>query len=190
MIINDFRIRLLSDKRHSRPLISPYHEELLNPSSYDVTLGSHVMVEDSLPGTWLEYPSTTQFRKLDISDRFEGAPYLLHPGQFVLCETQQVFNMPNSLAAQFVLKSSRAREGYQHLMAGYCDPGWNGSKLTMEIRNATQRHVLPLYPGLKIGQMVFMEAVPPERSYAEVGHYNHDEGVSASKTTGERAFQE
>jgi deoxycytidine triphosphate deaminase len=43
-------------------------------------------------------------------------------------------------------------------------------------------HSLPLYPGLKIGQIIFFEmSEEPDISYAKVGHYNNDNKVSASK---------
>jgi deoxycytidine triphosphate deaminase len=40
---------------------------------------------------------------------------------------------------------------------------------------------LPIWPGLKIGQMVFMlTAGKPEISYAAVGHYNQQAQVMPS----------
>jgi dCTP deaminase len=73
-----------------------------------------------------------------------------------------------------VLKSSRARSGLNHLLAGWCDPGWHGSKLTLELKNERLHHALPLYPGLKIGQMVFHSmSNTPMNSYRDVGHYNN-----------------
>jgi dCTP deaminase len=68
------------------------------------------------------------------------------------------------------------------MLAGWIDPGWHGSKLTLELQNARKMHSLPLYPGLKIGQIIFFEmSEKPLKSYAEVGHYNNDTKVSASK---------
>jgi dCTP deaminase len=99
-----------------------------------------------------------------------------------LGETQEIFNLPNHIAAQFVLKSSRAREGLEHLLAGFCDPGWHGSRLTLELSNARRHHSIPIWPGMKIGQMVFhVIAGEPERTYRETGRYNNDEQVTASR---------
>jgi dCTP deaminase len=81
-----------------------------------------------------------------------------------------------------VLKSSRAREGLQHLFAGWCDPGWNGSRLTLELKNVRQLHWIGIYPGLKIGQMKFMKMdSTPLASYAETGRYNGDQTVKGSR---------
>jgi dCTP deaminase len=99
-----------------------------------------------------------------------------------LAQTREVFNLPDHIAAQFMLKSSRAREGLEHLLAGYCDPGWNGSVLTLELQNARRKYPVKLWPGMKIGQMVFHTiAGKPERTYAVTGRYNNDLIVTASR---------
>ena len=119
--------------------------------------------------------------RLDISDKTADDPYKLLPGHFCLAETCELFNLPEDISAQFVLKSSRARLGQNHLLAGWCDPGWHGSKLTLELKNERRYHGLPLYPGMKIGQMVFhrMSNVPVN-SYAVTGHYNNHKTVMPS----------
>ncbi|MFZ9654658.1 MAG: dCTP deaminase [Limnohabitans sp.] len=167
MRLPDHRIRQLA----LEGMISPYRESQLNPASYDVTLGSIILLEENVG-----------FREIDISDATYDNPYWLAPGEFCLAETQEIFSLPDNVAAQFVLKSSRAREGYENLYAGYCDPGWSGSRLTLELKNALVWSDLALWPGMKIGQMVFdamLEAC--ERSYRVTGRYNNDERVTPSK---------
>ena len=107
---------------------------------------------------------------------------MVEPGAFFLAETREIFNLPDHVGAQFVLKSSRAREGFDHAEAGWCDPGWNGSRLTMELRNQRRWHQLPIWPDMKIGQLKFiLISGLPERSYAITGRYNGDLGVTSSK---------
>lgn len=108
---------------------------------------------------------------------------VLRPGDFALAATEQIFNLPNDIAAIYVLKSSMARAGLNHLNAGYCDPGWNGSALTMEFHNVLRYHTLALEPGDKCGQMYFFrgDMVPELASYAVRGQYNGHQGVKASK---------
>jgi len=104
------------------------------------------------------------------------------PGHFILAQTIESFVMPEVVAGLFFLKSSRAREGYEILLAGYADPGWHGSALTLELKNARQLQPLPINPGLKIGQMVFFRmSQRPALSYALTGSYNNDRLVAASK---------
>ena len=160
-VLSDWEIRLKCD---GSQMVWPFDPELLNPASLDVRLGDHLMIES------IESPD---LQRLDISNRTQDDPYLLLPGEFCLAETLERFDLPEDVSAQFVLKSSRAREGLNHLLAGWCDPGWHGSKLTLELKNERKHHPLPLYPGLKIGQMVFHEmSSVPAQSYALVGHYN------------------
>lgn len=107
----------------------------------------------------------------------------LEPGMWCLAETQQVFNLPHDVAAIYVLKSSLARAGLDHLNAGYCDPGWHGSVLTMEFKNINQWNSLLLEEGMKAGQIYFHrgQPVPHGASYAARGQYNHDRMAQPSK---------
>jgi dCTP deaminase len=90
--------------------------------------------------------------------------------------------LPDYVAGVFCLKSSRARDGWDHAEAGFCDPGWYGSRLTMELKNSRRLNALPIWPGMRIGQMKFLlVSGTPERTYAQTGRYNADLGVTASK---------
>lgn len=167
MRLPDHRIRQLA----LEGMISPFRESQLNPASYDVTIGDVVILEERMG-----------FREIDISQATAESPYWLAPGEFCLAETQEIFSLPDNVAAIFKLKSSRGREGYQHMLAGYCDPGWHGSRLTLELKNALVWSDLPLWPGLKIGQLAFDAMLEPcERSYRETGRYNLDARVAQSK---------
>ena len=154
-------------------MIEGYGQELINPASLDVRLGGRLMIEVA---------DTKDFVNVDISHRTDKNPYRLMPGEFCLAETEEIFNIPDSISAQFVLKSSRAREGYENLLAGWIDPGFSGSRLTLELVNARRHWDLPLYPGMKIGQIVFFKMSSiPINSYSKVGRYNGDLRVKASK---------
>lgn len=154
-------------------MVQHHQPELINPASLDLRLGDLIM---------LESVESHQMIPLSIKDYTLDHPYELVPGQFILAQTIETFSMPEDIAGLFFLKSSRAREGYENLHAGYADPGWHGSALTLELKNARQLQPLPVYPGLKIGQMVFFRmSQRPALSYAAVGHYNNDKLVAASK---------
>ena len=161
-VLADWQIRSYCE---SSQLVHPFSLDLLNPASLDVRLGFYLMIEVA---------DTPELQRIDISDRTKDNPYLLQPGEFCLAETVETFNLPDSISCQFVLKSSRARSGLTHALAGWCDPGWHGSKLTLELQNMRRFHDIALYPNLLIGQMVFhyMSEIPV-RSYRDVGHYNN-----------------
>ena len=170
MLLADHQIRELC---LTRGMVVPYNEELLNPASLDVMLGDHLMVE-------VEH--TPELQLLSIEHCTQDNPYWLTPQEFVLAQTSETFHLPDDICAQFILKSSRGREGLSHALCGYCDAGWHGSKLTLELHSLRRSHSVPLYPGLKIGQLVFYRMDhAPERSYAVTGRYNADSTVTASK---------
>jgi len=170
VILADHQIRELCQ---DEGMVAPFNEELLNPASLDVTLGRLLLIE-------VEHSFALQ--PMDISHHTEADPYLLAPGEFVLAQTFEFFKIPKDVSAQFVLKSSRARDGLEHLMAGFLDPGFHGSVLTLELLNARRFHSVPVWPGMRIGQLVFCLMLDePERCYAATGRYNNDKCVMASK---------
>lgn len=169
MILADFQIA----ERCRAGMISPFDPALVNPASLDVRLGDLLLIESAQSPQLVPYP---------LDRHSQDDPYELRPGQFCLAQTVEAFSLPDDIAAQFMLKSSRAREGLEHLMAGYCDPGWNGSVLTLELHNSRQLWPVGLWPGMKIGQIVFhLMAERPVRSYAQTGRYNGDSAVQPSK---------
>lgn len=125
-------------------MVTPYDPALLNPASLDVRVGSRLILAKS-----------DGDEEIDISGFDPVLPFWFHPGSWCLTESLEVFSLPENICATFALKSSRAREGYQHKLAGWCDPGWHGSVLTLELTAAHPYRPLPIYPGLKIGQMIF-----------------------------------
>lgn len=154
-------------------MVKPFTPELLNPASLDVTLGGMLLIE---------VEETSELQPLDITHTSEENPYWLAPREFVLAQTCEVFNIPDSVAGRFALKSSRAREGIEHLLAGFADPGFSNSVMTLELQNARRFHSVPVWYKMRIGQMTFeyMYSIP-ETSYSKTGHYNNDLMVTASR---------
>jgi dCTP deaminase len=168
-ILPDYEIERLSTEQ---AMVVPYSPDQLNPASYDVRLGSELMIESVVSPEYVRTP---------IRGFTRENPWLLKPGQFCLASTEEILNMPDDIAGQFALKSSRGREGYSHALSAYIDPGFYGSRLTLELHNIRQVHPVPLYPGMLIGQIVFqrMEG-KPRTSYAKTGHYNNNPTVMPS----------
>lgn len=166
----DHQIRELCRKSG---LVEPFDPDLVNPASIDVTLGETVLVEGRICG-----PEAERVRWIPVDIR-NG--FMFSPGQFVLAHTAETVRLPNWIEANFQLKSSRGREGINHLLAGYIDPGFSGV-ITLELQNVNQRHKLELYAGMRIGQLRFNSLeTPPLRSYAVTGRYMNDMTVMPSK---------
>lgn len=164
MILSDNEILVLCQEG----LVDPFDKELINPASLDVRLGSRLLIESARSSELVPYEMY--------------GPFTLAPGEFVLAETLEIFNLPDSICANFALKSSRAREGLSHALAGFADPGWHGSRLTLELHNIRQLHPVSIWPGMRIGQAIFHKLTStPAKTYAITGRYNNDLRVTGSK---------
>lgn len=154
-------------------LVEPFDFDFVNPASMDVTLGSTIKIEGRTYGPLEE---RGRWFEVDITDGFT-----LPPGNFILAHTEEMIRIPNWIECQFQLKSSRAREGLDHLLAGYIDPGFMG-QITLELLNVNQRHSIDIRPGMRIGQLRFNSLdIIPLRSYAVTGRYMNDRGPVSSK---------
>ena len=168
----------------ARGVIKDVPLENINSASIDITLGDTFMVEDRMEH---KVPYKVNLRRrepLRMSKfKLEHGKFLLHPGQFILAQSKEVFNLPYDISAEYKLKSSMARIGLNHCLAGWCDAGWHGSVLTLELMNVTKNHVIELEAGDKIGQMIFFNhrPVPQERSYEARGRYNNDIETQGAK---------
>lgn len=162
-------------------VIDALHENV-NASSIDVRLGPGIQLESDqihipMPVVSLALKGVPEMRAWDLVN---DGPLLLRPRQFCLAHTVEKFHLPNDISAEFKLRSSVARAGLNHALAGWCDPGFHGSQLVLELQNVLEMHVLRLDYGLRIGQMIFYrhQQVPQDQSYATRGRYNGQLGVS------------
>lgn len=156
--------------------------ENVNGSSIDITLHNIVQRESEWYSGHEEVdPAKKQFPRFFKSDLDELN--ILAPGEFLLASSVEYFNLPNNISAEYKLKSTLARCGIEHLNAGWCDPGWNGSRLTLELKNMLRNHNVILTPGMKIGQIVFYkhEEVPGYASYSVRGQYNNQSLATSAK---------
>jgi deoxycytidine triphosphate deaminase len=151
----------------------------VNSASLDIHLGPHILQEAS--GKIGHTISLLKKERLPMNRvSIEEASYHLWPGEFILAQSREIFHLPNDVSAEYKLKSSMARIGLDHLNAGWCDAGWNGSVLTLELKNQTKNFNIELVNGVPIGQLVFFRhtPVPADKSYAARGRYNGHLSVS------------
>lgn len=165
-------------------------ESHINAASIDLVLGNTFWVEKDPRGGMREgdlWPvvdmldkNATHLEKIIVSD---GYGTIVPPGGILLAQTKEVFNLPDWLSAEYKLKSTMARNFFNHLNAGWADAGWNGSVLTLEFVNHNRYHAVRVRPGQKCGQMIFFkhEEVPSHASYATKGQYNGDKEATPGK---------
>jgi len=103
---------------------------------------------------------------------------MLHPGEFVLGSTYERIGMPDDLVGRVEGKSSLGRLGLMiHSTAGFIDAGFDGH-ITLELANVASLPIT-LYPGMKIGQISFMQMTSPaDKPYGQ--------GATGSKYQGQR----
>jgi dCTP deaminase len=112
---------------------------LVNPASIDIRVGKNLIIETSYG-----------FKNIELNEN-EG--YWLEPGDFVLVDTYERICVPNGFAVDLKLKSSTARKGFNHSLAFWVDPGWDG-RLTMEVQNILRYQPLVIRPKMKFAQII------------------------------------
>lgn len=135
--------------------------QFVNPASVDIRIGAHLKYEDE-----------TQW---DLTK----SAYVLKPKEFVLISTYEHIMVPHDCAVELKLKSSRAREGFNHSLAFWVDPGWTGI-LTMEVMNVNNTRTLVVEYGMAFAQIIVHKLdTPVLRPY--VGRYQGATSVEAAK---------
>ena len=181
VILSDRSLREQLDA--GRIVIEPFDDALVQPSSIDVRI-SHLfrVFRNHTRGVIdvkEDMQSLTELVEMPVGDDGVGEePFLLHPGEFVLGSTFERVAVPDDLVGRVEGKSSLGRLGLLiHSTAGFIDAGFDGH-ITLELANVASLPIT-LYPGMKIGQVSFMQMTgPAERPYGS--------GATGSKYQGQR----
>lgn len=164
--------------------IDPYDPQMIQPASIDVRLDRYFRLFDNHKYSVID-PALPQDDLTHLVDVGQSAPFVLHPGEFVLGSTLERVQLANNLAARLEGKSSLGRLGLlTHSTAGFIDPGFNGH-VTLELSNTATMPIL-LYPGMKIGQLCFFQlsssAEKPYGSKERGSRYQGQRGPTASRS--------
>ena len=138
--------------------VTPYSQDLVNPASVDLRIASKI-VQLTMPGADLE---------CNVIDLWPGLP--------ILATTVEYIKLPNDVAGAVYLKSSWARRGLDHALAGWVDPGVEG-ELTLELHAHR-----PLYitPGDRVVQLVLKRlSAPTAKPYQ--GRYQGQTGPTRAR---------
>ncbi len=139
--------------------IDPFEKDNVQPSSVDLRVDNlfRVFRNDTTP--YID-PKQAQEDLTELVEVKEDGAFILHPGEFVLGSTLERVALGNSLVARLEGKSSLGRLGLLiHSTAGFIDPGWDGH-ITLELSNVANLPIA-IYPGMKIGQISFLEMTTP-----------------------------
>lgn len=153
MILSDYTIK--KKIAENAIGIDPYDESMVQPSSVDLTLDHRFLVfrNHTMGHIDVKADLTGLTELVEASD---DDPFMLHPGEFVLGSTLERVTLPANLVGRIEGKSSLGRLGLLiHSTAGFVDAGWDG-QLTLEFSNVASLPIT-LYPGMKIGQISFIQ---------------------------------
>lgn len=163
MILSDRSLREQLDA--GRIVIDPLDDSLIQPSSVDVRISNlfRVFRNHSAGVIDVKQDMTGLTELIEMpcdEDGIGDEPFMLHPGEFVLGSTLERIAVPNDLVGRVEGKSSLGRLGLLiHSTAGFIDAGFDGH-ITLELANVASLPIT-LYPGMKIGQISFMEMTSP-----------------------------
>ncbi len=159
-------------------VIEPYDEGNVEPASVDLRLGEDFRIADvgySVPID-LEEMHGGEIHWDKQSDSIE-----ICPGDFVLATTMERVEIPASLVAEVLGRSSLGRLGISvHQTAGYIDPGFQG-EITLELSNHGPVPIT-LHKGQRICQIVFKTLTSPALNpYGHEGsQYQNQSGATPS----------
>jgi|AntRauTorckE6833_2_1112554.scaffolds.fasta_scaffold00427_18 dCTP deaminase len=152
MVLVDYQI---IDEVVDKDMIIPFDPDLVQPSSYDLTLGRRflwISYEDE--GEVIAYDDVPQYEVIELTGRNDTID--LEPGEFCLAHTEEIVDIPASLSAIVAGKSTWARKGLTiHQTAGWIDPGFSG-RITLELKNVGTS-IIQLKIGDPIAQLVLMK---------------------------------
>ena len=163
VILSDRSLREQLDA--GRIVIDPLDDSLIQPSSVDVRISNlfRVFRNHSAGVIDVKQDMTGLTELIEMpcgEDGIGNEPFMLHPGEFVLGSTLERIAVPNDLVGRVEGKSSLGRLGLLiHSTAGFIDAGFDGH-ITLELANVASLPIT-LYPGMKIGQISFMEMTSP-----------------------------
>ena len=159
----EIKKRLGSDIR-----IDPFHEEQLNPNSYNLRLHNKLL---SYTGAELDMKIDNPTRQIPIPEN----GLMLYPGRLYLGRTME-YTETHGAVPMLEGRSSIGRLGlFIHVTAGFGDVGFKGY-WTLEIFCVQP---IIIYPDVEICQLYFHEVSTNHSEYTE-GKYQENHEIQAS----------
>lgn len=189
--------RILEEMKKGSIVISPFTDEQLATSSYDVTLGEwffreqptkynhslyNIWSQEHMEHVWgadkVERAVTAKeaFKKYNFDwnggIRPDDKVIVLRPGETILAHTNEFIGGKDHITTMMKARSSMGRNFIEVCKcAGWGDVGYV-NRWTMEITNNSKNYIIPLVVGRRIAQIIFFETGPIlERDYTKSGKY-------------------
>ena len=168
MILSDRDIKKSIKEGKIKISPAPDFKKQLGPCSLDFRLGDTFKDFEYSGKTCIDFQKDDHHISITKKKKMKkGEAFIMHPGEFVLAQTEEKIKLPNDLAGRLEGRSSLGRVGIVvHSTAARFDPGFSG-KPTLELGNLGKIPVA-LYPGMRICAMCFEQlSSPAEVSYSQ-----------------------
>jgi len=190
--------RILEEMKKGDLIISPFKQENLNTSSYDVTLGEwffrkqpskhnhplfNIWSKSHIDHVWGTQKPQRALRAKEVLKKYnfdwDGIEpndkiILLRPGELILAHTNEFIGGKDHITTMMKARSTMGRVAITVCKcAGWGDVGY-ANRWTMEIKNEWDDYMIPLVVGRRIAQIVFFETGPirdKTQDYAKMGKY-------------------
>lgn len=176
-------------KNRDNLIMENVSENQISQNSIDLSLGEYIFLDKNSEIYYRSYEELNlgktvtganrkDYYKLSVQ-QFDDTPFVLYPGMFILAYSHEWFGTkPNTnLAWQFLLKSTSARNGLDHNLAGFVETGYF-SPLCFELYSHTP---LELRFGDLIGQAVLHTTTDRTVDYSIKGSYQNTNDLETLK---------
>jgi dCTP deaminase len=144
--------KIIEEIESGNIVIDPFHEDQINPNSYNYRLGDTLKVFYSFDG------EKSIFKEIKIPE--DG--FVLEPGKMYLGHTKEIIGS-SKYAMSLIGRSSMGRYGLFLQVSANLGHTTSKHKWTLELVAAK---AIKLYPGMKIGQVSFW------KNFGDLDKYN------------------
>lgn len=169
---------IIEKHKQGQIILDGVNPEQISECSVDGSLGSIIFLDcdceyvKNNPDEFKKYelitnPNNPNIKYYKIIIKYK--PFELKPGMFVLAYIQEfIGTAPNSnLCMQFLLKSTVARHGLDHNLAGFIETGYF-NRLCLEL---TSKIPIRIQKNMLIGQFVFHTTTEDNQDYTQKQSY-------------------
>jgi len=179
-------------KNELLPILNTYEKDsiIVTPLLNKETQVNQIGVDCRLSNQFIIF-KTQHIDSFDLNNRYSqkqyqdefvvpfGYDFILHPHTMVLGSTFEFISLPDDVLATIEGRSSWARIGLMIATAVYVEPGFKGC-ITLELSNVSNVPI-KLYPGMRIGQIIFNKTSSPTKYDNENKKYKFAIGPELSK---------
>ena len=139
------------------------YESQLQPNSFDLRIGTSCIRLDAPSSGIIDVRKP--IKTMPLYSLLDPGFVTIDPGEFILLNTIEKFNIPNGMIGFVQGRSSIARMGLQTEQAGLVDAGFQGT-ITLELYNESP-YPIRLYPGTRVAQIHFTTTNKSNRVYGK-----------------------